>query len=163
MHCNLQIRNPVLFMTGKTISFLARHKYVVYSLFALITVVTLFLTLVPREVLEGRSVFEYNLLGHFLMFFGWTFMLGFSIIIHSEKLAPLFVILIAGVAFGIFIELAQLILPYGRNANITDIIADAAGSLAAVVLLWGIQTKYQAYLRPVLSKNTTNARNTLDN
>jgi len=149
-------------MTGKTVSYLARHKYVVYILFALITVITLFLTLVPREVLEGHSVFEYNLLGHFLMFFGWTFMLGFSIIIHSEKLAPLLLILIAGIAFGIFIELAQLFLPYGRNATLKDVLADAAGSLAAVVLLWGIQTKYQAYLRPVLSKNTTIDRNTLD-
>jgi len=149
-------------MTGKTISFLARHKYVVYSLFALITFITLFLTLVPREVIEGHRVFEYNLLGHFLMFFGWTFMLGFSIIIHNEKLAPLFLILIAGIFFGIFIEFAQFLLPYGRNATVKDVIADAAGSFAAVALLWGIQTKYQAYLRPVLSKNTTNARNTLD-
>lgn len=149
-------------MTGKTVSFLARHKYVVYLLFALITFITLFLTLVPREVIEGPRVFEYNLLGHFLMFFGWTFMLGFSIIIHSEKLAPLFLILMAGIAFGIFIEAAQLLLPYGRNATVKDVIADAAGSLAAVGVLWGIQTKYQAYLRPVLSENTTNARNTLD-
>ncbi|CAN5224948.1 hypothetical protein BH23BAC3_BH23BAC3_25060 [soil metagenome] len=149
-------------MTGKTVSFLARHKYVVYLLFAVITVATLLLTLLPRGTFEGRSVFEYNKLGHFMIFFGWTFMLGFSIIIRSKKLAPLFLIFIAGVLFGIFIEFAQLLLPYGRTANVWDVVADATGSFAAVMLLWRIQTKYQAYLQPILSKNTMNQRKTLD-
>lgn len=89
-------------------------------------------------------------------------MLGFSIIIRSKKLAPLFLIFIAGVLFGIFIEFAQLLLPYGRTANVWDVVADATGSFAAVMLLWRIQTKYQAYLQPILSKNTMNQRKTLD-
>ncbi len=152
MHCYLQTRNPVIFMTGKTISFLARHKYVVYLLFAIITIVTILLTLLPSSTFEDTSVFEYSKLGHFLMFFGWTFMLGFSMIIRSKKHANLFLIFILGLLFGIFIEFAQLLLPYQRTANVWDIVADATGSIAAVMLLWIIQSKYQAYLQPILVK-----------
>lgn len=139
-------------MTGKTISFLARHKYVVYLLFAIITIITILLTLLPSSTFDGSSVFEYSKLGHFLIFFGWTFMLGFSVIIRSKRHANLFLIFILGVLFGIFIEFAQLVLPYQRTANVWDIVADATGCFAAVMLLWIIQTNYQAYLQPILSK-----------
>lgn len=149
-------------MIGKFISFLARNKFVVYFLFAVITLVTLLLTLLPPENFQGRTVFSYDKVGHFLMFFGWSFMLGFSSILYSRKDAPLLLIFIAGTLFGISIEYIQQLLPYGRTASLMDAAADSAGSFAAVMLLWWIKTKYRDYLRPILSKNTMNRRNTLE-
>jgi len=149
-------------MIGKTVSFLTHRKYFVYALFVGITIVTLLLTLLPPDNFQGKPLFKYDKLGHFLMFFGWTFMFGFSLIIHNRKLAPLFLIFLAGTFFGISIEIMQGILPYGRTASFWDAVADAAGSFTAVVLLWGIQTKYQSYLNLGSSKNTMKRRNTLD-
>lgn len=149
-------------MIGKSVSFLASHKKLVYTLFALITLVTLLLTLLPPRHISSRPLFQYDKLGHFLMFFGWTFMLGFSLMIRKKKLAPLFGIFLAGTLFGISIEIVQGLLPYGRTASVWDAVADAAGSFTAVMLLWAIQSRYQAYLKPILSKNTIKRRNTLD-
>ncbi|REL24695.1 hypothetical protein DYD21_17730 [Rhodohalobacter sp. SW132] len=149
-------------MVGRTVSFFAAHKYIVYALFTIITIFTLYLTLIPLRSVPGISLFEYNKLGHFLMFFGWTFMLGFSFIIRNNKLAPLFRIFLAGMVFGISIEFAQELLPYGRTASVWDAAADVAGSFVAVLLLWGIQTRYQSYLKPALIKNNINNGNTLE-
>lgn len=149
-------------MIGKTISFLAKNKFVVYLLFAAITLVTLLLTLLPPENFQGRTIFSYDKIGHFLMFFGWSFMLGFSLILYSRKDAPLLLIFIAGTLFGLLIEYIQHLMPYGRTASLMDAAADSAGSFAAVMLLWWIKTKYRDYLQPILSKNTMNRRNTLE-
>lgn len=149
-------------MIGKTVSFFAAHKYIVYVLFTFITILTLYLTLIPPRGIPEITLFEYDKIGHFLIFFGWTFMLGFSLIIRNRKFAPLFKIFLAGMFFGISIEIAQELLPYGRTASVWDAVADTAGSFTAVVLLWGIQTKYQSYLKPVLSKNNIKRGNTLD-
>jgi len=149
-------------MIGRTVSFFAAHKYIVYALFTFITLCTLFITLTPTRGFPEVSLLEYDKLGHFLMFFGWTFMLGFSLIIRNNKLAPLFRIFIAGVIFGISIEIAQELLPFGRNASFWDVVADTAGSFVAVMLLWGIQTRYQSFLKPALLKNNINRGNTLE-
>lgn len=83
------------------------------------------------------------------MFFGWSFMLGFSIILYSRKDAPLLIIFIAGTVFGVVIEYLQEILDFGRTASMADAAADSAGTLFAVLLLWWIKTKYRTYLRPI--------------
>jgi|AntRauTorcE11897_2_1112592.scaffolds.fasta_scaffold04542_3 hypothetical protein len=156
------IRNRAIFMIGKIISFLAKRKYMVYFLFIAITIVTLLLTLLPPDNFQGRSLFSYDKIGHFLIFFGWSFMLGFSLILYSRKEAPLLFIFIAGTVFGLSIEYLQEIMSYGRSASLRDAAADSAGTLTAVILLWWIKTKYRNYLQPILSKNTTKSRNTLE-
>lgn len=135
-------------MIGKTISILAHRKFLVYTLFTVLTIVTLLLTLLPPDNLQGRSLVQYDKLGHFLMFFGWSFMLGFALIIDSKKPAPLFFIFVAGSMFGISIEVIQEFLPYGRSASYADAIADVIGSLSAVLFLKWIKTRYQHYLYP---------------
>ena len=140
-------------MIGKLISFLAGRKYVVYLLFAAITVITLLLTLLPPDNFQGRTLFSYDKIGHFLMFFGWSFLFGFSLILYSRKEAPLLFIFVAGTLFGISIEYTQEMMSYGRTASMTDAAADSAGTFTAVLLLWWIKTKYRDYLTPVLSKN----------
>jgi len=140
-------------MIGKLISFLAERKYVVYLLFAAITVITLLLTLLPPDNFQGRALFSYDKIGHFLMFFGWSFLFGFSLILYSKKEAPLLFIFVAGTLFGISIEYMQEMMSYGRTASMSDAAADSAGTFTAVLLLWWIKTKYRDYLTPVLSKN----------
>ena len=140
-------------MIGKLISFLAQRKYVVYTLFIAITVATLVLTLMPPDNLENTRLFSYDKIGHFLMFFGWSFMLGFSIILYSRKDAPLLLIFITGTLFGIAIEYLQEILSFGRTASMADAAADSAGTLFAVLLLWWIKTKYRRHLRPIFTTN----------
>lgn len=149
-------------MIGKSIAFLAGKKYVVYSLFIVITLVTLLLTLLPPENLQGENLFKYDKIGHFLMFFGWSFMLGFSLIIHGNKKAPLLLIFIAGSLFGLSIEFLQELLPYGRTASLHDAIADAAGSFSAVILLWWMKDRYKNHLKPTHRKNTISPGNTLE-
>lgn len=141
-------------MIGKLISFLIERKYVVYFLFIAITTVTLLLTLMPPGNFQGRAIFSYDKIGHFLMFFGWSFMLGFSLILYSRQEAPLLFIFVAGTLFGISIEYMQEMLSYGRTASWADAAADSAGTLTAVILLWWIKTKYRQYLRPILSQNS---------
>lgn len=141
-------------MIGKFISFLAERKYVVYLLFIAITLATLILTLLPPDNFQGRAIFSYDKIGHFLMFFGWSFMFGFSIIFYSRKEAPLLFIFVAGTLFGISIEYMQEWLAFGRTASWFDAAADSAGTLTAVIFLWWIKTKYRQYLRPILSQNS---------
>lgn len=139
-------------MIGKIINYLAEHKYIVYALFIFITIITLLLTLLPPDELQGRKIFEYDKIGHFLIFFGWTFMFGFSWILHKNTIAPLILIFLAGSLFGIFIEIAQWSLPYERSSSIWDAVIDIIGSFTAVILLWGIQSKYLTFIHPSLSK-----------
>lgn len=146
-------RNQATFMIGKLISILAERKYVVYSLFFALTIVTLLLTLLPPDNFQGRSLFSYDKIGHFLMFFGWSFLLGFSQILYSRKDAPLLFIFIAGTLFGLSIEYLQEMMSFGRSASIWDAAADSAGTFTAVMMLWWIKTKYRRHLYPILEKN----------
>ncbi|MFO7846466.1 MAG: VanZ family protein [Balneolaceae bacterium] len=141
-------------MIGKSIAFLAGKKYIVYSLFAAITLATLMLTLLPPDNLQNEKLFQYDKLGHFLMFFGWSFMFGFSLIINGKKKSPLVLIFIAGTLFGLSIEFLQELLPYGRTASLGDAAADAAGSFFAVLLLWWMKSHYKNHLSLSNGKNT---------
>lgn len=140
-------------MIGKLILFLAKRKYVVYSLFVLLTIVTLVLTLLTTDNYQGEAPFSYDKIGHFLMFFGWSFLFGFSLMLYNRKDGPLLLIFIAGTLFGLSIEYLQEIMSFGRTASLQDAAADSAGTLSAVLLLWWIKTKYRTQLRPILPKN----------
>lgn len=134
-------------MTGRTISFLAKHKVLVYLLFVLCTIVTLLLTLLPPGNFDGIKLFQYDKLGHFLMFFGWTLLFGFSWMIKSEKKVRLWLVFLIGAMFGIGIEITQGLLPYERSPNTYDALADIAGSFSAVVVLAFLQNKYREFLK----------------
>ncbi len=134
-------------MTGRTISFLAKHKYVVYTLFLLFTIATLLLTLLPPGNFKNVELFRYDKLGHFMMFFGWTLLFGFSWMIKSEKKVRIWLIFLIGALFGIGTEVAQGLLPYDRTPSIYDVIADVIGSFFAVIVLAVLQSKYREFLR----------------
>lgn len=149
-------------MIGKSVLFIARHKTSFYTLFAVLTVATLILTLTPSDAIDQETLHHYDKLGHIGLFFVWTFMLGFSFIIQKKRRAPLLAIFIAATLFGISIEISQELMSNGRFASLLDIAANMGGSVMAIAALRGIQTNYQSYLEPYLSKNNIKQRNTLD-
>lgn len=134
-------------MIKPIVAFLVKREYFVYLLFLACTLITLLLTLLPPDNLQGPSLFEYDKVGHFLMFFGWTFMLGLSRIIRKKKPIRLWVVFLIGALFGIAIEITQGILPYERSSNFYDIFADLIGSFSAVLLLKYIQSNLSVVIK----------------
>lgn len=127
----------------------------IYAMFALATITTLLLTLLPPRAIPESSLMGYDKLAHFLLFFGWTFLLGLSWLVKRQKAVPLFTIFLCGAVFGLFIEFAQGWMPYGRSPDMMDAVADAVGSLSAVTVLWMLQYQYltQAGMRKTDQKN----------
>ncbi len=122
-------------MIVQLIDFLERHKYLLYLALSLLTIVTIALTLLPPEHISNQPLFQYDKLGHALMFGSWTFLLGLIQLVSDRKPLPLFYIFMAGSLFGITIEILQEVLPVDRNMDPYDAIADVSGCLAAIIFL----------------------------
>jgi len=120
-------------------SWLIKQKALIVTSFIATTIGIMALTLMPSESLESSKLFEYDKLGHFFIFFIWTFLFALSVATFKNRKTPLFFIFLAGSLFGISIEILQYLTPYGRSANFIDAAADIAGSLAAVLLLRYLQ------------------------
>lgn len=133
-------------MIEKTILFFLRHKIVSLIILGLITIVILYLTLMPPSKIGSHPLYSYDKAGHFMMFFGWTFVFGLiSFAMRGVRKTGLLAIFLIGSLFGISIEIAQGMLPYGRNASLYDAIADILGCLTAVLFL--------RYIREVILNN----------
>lgn len=120
-------------------SWLIKQKALIVTSFIATTIGIMALTLMPSESLGSSKLFEYDKLGHFFIFFIWTFLFALSVATFKNRKTPLFFIFLAGSLFGISIELLQYLTPYGRSANFIDAAADIAGSLGAVLLLRYLQ------------------------
>ena len=120
-------------------NWLIKQKVLVIASFVVTTIVIMVLTLMPSENLGSLELFSYDKLGHFSIFFIWTFLFALSVATFKNRQTPLIVIFLTGSLFGIAIEILQYMTPYGRSANIFDAAADIAGSLAAVLLLRYLQ------------------------
>ncbi len=129
-------------MIKTTIRFFVENRFVINLLLILTTAAILFFTMLPSESLGSSSLYQYDKVGHFMMFFTWTFLFGLYLISVRKYNVSLLAIFIAGTLFGILIEVAQELLPYGRNGNMYDALADALGSLTAVILLAIFRAKY---------------------
>jgi len=118
---------------------LQRYRFLrtaIPPVFILWTLLMLVLTLLPSESIPEAQVFSYDKIGHFGMFAGWTFFLGLYMIAYKEKVdINLFLLMMAGIAFGAFIEFMQYVLPGDRTASWGDIIANAIGCIAAYLAL----------------------------
>ncbi len=123
-------------MIDKLILLFIKNKGVIYTLFALITIAILLLTLMPPDNLGSHRIFRYDKLGHFMMFFCWTLAYGlFSFVKKGPEKTRIIAIFFIGSLFGITIEVVQELMPYGRSGNIYDAIADILGSLSAAIVL----------------------------
>lgn len=118
-------------------TFLERNSYLFPLSLILITLVTLALTLFPADMMGSTSVWDYDKLGHLILFGGWTYSLGLynqitgisSVTIKSWMIAAL------GILFGLTIEVLQYALPVHRHADPMDLLADIIGCLIAIWLL----------------------------
>lgn len=118
---------------------LQRYKFVktvIPPVFILWTILMLALTLMPSDAIPDARLFSYDKIGHFGMFGGWTFFLGLYMIVYKERInINLFLLMIAGIAFGALIEGLQFLLPGDRTASWGDIAANSLGCFAAYVIL----------------------------
>ncbi len=118
---------------------LARYQFIrtaIPPVFILWTVLMLALTLLPNEALPDAGIFSYDKIGHFGMFGGWTFFLGLYIVVYKQNTdINLFILMIAGIVFGVFIEAMQFFLPLNRTASWEDIVANSLGCITAFLLL----------------------------
>jgi len=131
-------------MIAKMLSYLEQHKTILYISLFLLTVVTIALTLLPPSKIASTQIFQYDKLGHMLMFGSWTFLLGLIQLVSDRKPLPLFAIFMAGSLFGITIEILQEVLPVDRKMDIYDVLADIAGCLIAIGFL-KIITSFSSY------------------
>jgi glycopeptide antibiotics resistance protein len=116
------------------------------------TLLIIYLTIAPSEQLIDVKLFQYDKLGHFVIFGGWTFLVGLIQIIYFGNLSrPLFPIPLAGTLFGIFIEGMQYVLPFRRHASFDDIIANTLGCLLAFAVLLLIRH----YLRSLTNNSSS--------
>lgn len=115
-----------------------------YVLLAILTVITISLTLLPSDKLMDVRIFRYDKIGHLLMFGSWTFLLGLIQLVSDRRPFPFLAIFLAGSLFGITVELMQEILPGDRDMNIYDAVADIIGCFFAVSFL-KIITIYSSY------------------
>lgn len=137
-------------MIGKSIIFLTRNRFLITALLIAVTLAILLLTMLPSNKLGNSPVYQYDKLGHFGLFFIWTFIFGLFNFSRKNFHTRLLTIFLIGSAFGILIEIAQGVLPYGRNASIYDAIADVAGSLTATIFLFFIKKTYFSKYRELL-------------
>jgi VanZ family protein len=129
-------------MIGKFVLFLLRNRLVITILLLFATVIILYLTMVPADRLGNSQIYEYDKLGHFGLFFIWTFIFGLYKFSSKNFETKLIFIFIAGSLFGVLVEVMQEILPYGRQGDVHDALADIAGSFSATLLLFGIKKRY---------------------
>lgn len=123
-------------MISHALNYLEKNIHLLYAALGFLTVITLALTLLPSETLSsGNRIFQYDKLGHSLIFGSWTFLLGLIFMVSDRKPLPLLSIFLAGSLFGILIEILQEVLTADRHADPLDAIADIIGCLLAVALL----------------------------
>ena len=122
---------------------LLKNKLLTGIILALATLTILYLTLSPSDQIGDFSVYQYDKLGHFILFFGWTFFFGLLVLSFKETNTNLLFVFITGSLFGISIEILQGVLPFGRTPDMGDAIADILGTLCATILLYFIRKNYQ--------------------
>ena len=81
------------------------------------------------------NIWDYDKLGHFLMFGVWTFLYGLNQAMRKKKKPNLWTVFILGSAYGLLIEVLQFIIPTNRSPETLDFIADMIGSALAILPL----------------------------
>ena len=123
------------------INLVKERKNLFYGLFFMVTGVILYLTLSPPDELPKQTLFKFDKLGHFVIFFGWTSLFGMLRVAQSGKKARLLSILFSAVLFGLIIEFLQYLMPFKRSAEALDMIANLSGSLAALLPIYLLRKK----------------------
>lgn len=129
-------------MIDRVILFCLKNKQVIKILFVITTLSILLLTMLPPDKLGESDVYNYDKLGHFLIFFGWTLLFGLFMFTKKKTETKFVLIFIVGCAFGVAIEIFQEILPIDRNMDIFDALTDILASFTAMILLFWVKRRY---------------------
>lgn len=122
------------------ISFERFIKPLLPFLFGIWMIAVVYLTIAPPTMIKTASTIIHPGLGHVILFGGWTLLLGFTLLINlGKKNLSLFVLWIAGILFGAFIEFMQFVLPFGRSGSFIDIALNTIGCTLAVYILAAYQ------------------------
>lgn len=118
-------------------SFLARNSFIFPLLIVGLTFLMLGLTLMPTDVLGDNKIWNYDKLGHMVLFGGWTLTLGLYNQIGNFPIPKLNKWSIGGlgITFGLLIEVLQYALPLNRHADPVDFAFDILGCLLAIWIL----------------------------
>lgn len=87
---------------------------------------------IPGRSIPDVALFSFDKLAHFVLFagFGWLWMAALPGSLRRRTAG----VALAGIAFGILTEFYQGLLPFEREPDPYDALADAAGVLCAVLL-----------------------------
>lgn len=129
-------------MIDRAILFCLKNRQFIKILLVLTTLIILVLTMLPQGELGGSNLFEYDKLGHFVVFFGWTLLFGLFMFTKKRTETKFILIFLAGCAFGVVIEVLQGVLPIDRSMDIVDAITDILASLFALLILFFIKRRY---------------------
>lgn len=117
-------------------SFLTRNSFLLSLGIIGLTILTLFLTLLPAELLTDNKIWSYDKLGHMLLFGTWTLLLGLYHSISRAGDTNFWIIFLLGTSFGVLIEILQYSLSsLNRHADVYDILFDIVGCLLAILAL----------------------------
>lgn len=129
-------------MIKSLLRFFLRNRALIGLLLTASTAFIIFLTLFPSDKIGHSELYQYDKLGHFTLFFSWTFLFGLLMISLKNVDANLIMIFIIGSLFGLFIEFMQGVMPFGRQPSFGDALADILGTLTATALLLLIKKRY---------------------
>lgn len=129
-------------MIDRVILFCLKNRQVINILLVLTTLLILTLTMLPPDKLGESEVYDYDKLGHFLIFFGWTLLFGLYMFTKKKTETKFVLIFIGGCVFGVAIEIFQEILPIDRDMDIYDALTDILASFTAMLLLFLVKRRY---------------------
>lgn len=119
--------------------YLRKHRYILIGATVLFTILTLSLTLLPiGDIHLSDSIISHDKLGHFLLFGGWTFLIGYYRFSVKPEQVNWILVLCAGIVFGGCVELLQGAMPFHRSPDPLDWLADSLGAFCAVTVLYFI-------------------------
>jgi glycopeptide antibiotics resistance protein len=118
--------------TNLIYSFLSDNSYLLPLGIVILTLTMLGLMLFPANLIGDHKIWSYDKIGHLVLFGSWTYILGLYQHINRNSATKLWVIFLAGIVFGLSIELLQHILPLNRHGNFGDLLFDTLGCLIAV-------------------------------
>lgn len=129
-------------MIDRIILFCLKNRTLINILLILTTLTILLLTMLPPSKLGESTLFSYDKLGHFVIFFGWTLLYGISMFNKKRTEAKFILVFLAGCLFGVLIEVLQGILPIGRDMDLYDALTDFFASFVAILVLFLIKRRY---------------------
>jgi VanZ family protein len=121
-------------MSINFVHIIQRHKHIIGTLYALFTSSILIGTLIPGSSLSEYEVFSYDKLMHLLAFMAWTLGTGICWRAYNNRRAPLKLLVVAPILFGIAIEVLQGILPTNRSPEWMDVVFDAIGTILGLLV-----------------------------